>query len=414
MVLEKNMSMENINDDDSFSLSESDNQEIVDFNEDIVNDEPVKYKDLSGLVIYSRDWTIQTIVDQIESGNIDLNPSFQRRNVWENNKRSKLIESLIVGYPVPEVVLAEIPGKKKQYVVIDGKQRLLAIHGFLKPDLEFWTGKSELKGLTIRKDLEGAKFDGFDDDDKRLLNNADLRCTILSGYQTTSVLYDVFYRLNTGSVPLSMQELRNSINKGEFSKFITNKTNNFIPLHKIMSLSGPDKRFKDIEIILKFLSLNYTVTKYSGNLKCFLDEFTSHGNSTWCTNKEKIIEACELFDRACSLLINVFESPKTVGRKWSPSKEDWESRFNRSLFEVLVQYSYELLKDDKNDILNDREGKDKFLSAVKKSFNNPYFSASVSASTKTLEQHINRFSILFEKLNEEFNLEYEIPSSIKP
>ncbi len=80
-------------------------------------------------------------------------------------KRSKLIESFIVGYPVPEVVLAEIPGKKKQYVVIDGKQRLLAIHGFFKPENKYWKGKAELKGLTIRKDLEGVSFDRLDGDD---------------------------------------------------------------------------------------------------------------------------------------------------------------------------------------------------------------------------------------------------------
>lgn len=104
-------------DDDESSLLESDNQEIVDFNEDIVNDDPVTSDDLSGLVIYSRDWTIETIINQIESGNIDLDPSFQRRNVWNNNKRSKLIESLIVGYPVPEVVLAEVPGKKNSILL---------------------------------------------------------------------------------------------------------------------------------------------------------------------------------------------------------------------------------------------------------------------------------------------------------
>ncbi len=94
---------------------------------------------------------------------------------------------------------------------------------FFKPENKYWKGKAELKGLTIRKDLEGVSFDRLDGDDLRLLNNSDLRCTILSGYQTTAVLYDVFYRLNTGSVPLSMQELRNSLHKGDFSVFITEK-----------------------------------------------------------------------------------------------------------------------------------------------------------------------------------------------
>lgn len=94
--------------------------------------------------------------------------------------------------------------------------------------------------------MEGVSFDRLDGDDLRLLNNSDLRCTILSGYQTTAVLYDVFYRLNTGSVPLSMQELRNSLHKGDFSVFITEKTNSEIPLHAIMSLPV---QIKDLKIL---------------------------------------------------------------------------------------------------------------------------------------------------------------------
>lgn len=99
--------------ENAIAVSESDDLEIIESNQDIISDDPVTKEDIENLVIYSRDWTIETIISQIESGNIDLNPAFQRRNVWENDKRSKLIESFIVGYPVPEVVLAEIPGKKE-------------------------------------------------------------------------------------------------------------------------------------------------------------------------------------------------------------------------------------------------------------------------------------------------------------
>lgn len=73
----------------------------------------------TNLIVYSRDWTIQTIIDQIEQGNIELNPGFQRRNAWNDNKRSKLIESILIGYPVPEIVLAEDKHRKKSFIVID-------------------------------------------------------------------------------------------------------------------------------------------------------------------------------------------------------------------------------------------------------------------------------------------------------
>jgi hypothetical protein len=86
-------------------------------------------------VVYSRDWTVGTILAQIEQGNIDLNPNFQRRNAWNDEKRSRLIESLIIGVPIPEIVLAEDRERRKSFIVIDGKQRLLSILGYVHPEI---------------------------------------------------------------------------------------------------------------------------------------------------------------------------------------------------------------------------------------------------------------------------------------
>src|SRR6266480_1757166 len=101
-------------------------------------EEDIRAGDYGSLVIYSRDWTIETINNQIVQGNVDLNPKFQRRNAWTDDRRSKLIESLIIGLPVPEIVLAEHPVKQKSFIVIDGKQRLLTIAGFIDPTIAYW------------------------------------------------------------------------------------------------------------------------------------------------------------------------------------------------------------------------------------------------------------------------------------
>src|SRR6185369_15251283 len=90
----------------------------AEWNDEIEDD--LKPEHLSSLVVYSRDWTIETINNQITQGNVDLNPKFQRRNAWNDARRSKLIESLIAGLPVPEIVLAENPEKPKSFLVIDG------------------------------------------------------------------------------------------------------------------------------------------------------------------------------------------------------------------------------------------------------------------------------------------------------
>src|SRR5260221_5451516 len=121
--------------------------EDLDWNEEL--EEEVSVSEPRSLVVFSRDWTVETIVRQIERKNIDLNPKFQRRNAWNDEKRSKLIESLLIGVPVPEIVLAEDQSKKGAFLVIDGKQRLHAVAGFLEPKFEFWK-TSKLRALKTR------------------------------------------------------------------------------------------------------------------------------------------------------------------------------------------------------------------------------------------------------------------------
>lgn len=368
--------------------------------------------DVGELVVYSRDWTVQTILHQIEEGNIDLNPDFQRRNVWDNDKRSKLIESLLVGYPVPEVVLAEVIGEKKKYMVIDGKQRLLAINGFINPDFDTWDNSAKLKNLTIKKSIEGLNFEGFSKDDSRYLLNADLRCTILSGFKDYSVLYDIFYRLNTGSSPLSMQELRNSIYKGDFSNSITRHTDNDLPLHKIMKLKSSDKRYRDVEIILKFLSLNLNPEKYNGSLRVYLDNFTRYMNDNFASKDAEISNFVGVFNDACQLLVELFDGEeKKVGRKWLPLENRWESRFNRTFFEVLVNYVANTIENGHEaDLIAKKE---EFIKAIKSLFDNTAFVVAIESTTTGKEQHVKRFTLSYDKLNQSLGLSNKIPSTLR-
>ena len=74
--------------------------------------EDIQNIDISDVVVYARDWTIETIFNQINIGNIDLNPKFQRRNAWNDDKTRKLIESIIKANPVPDILLDQKPNKK--------------------------------------------------------------------------------------------------------------------------------------------------------------------------------------------------------------------------------------------------------------------------------------------------------------
>jgi hypothetical protein len=171
--------------------------------------QPNKY----GITVASRDWTVETIVRQVQQENIDLDPAFQRRNAWRDHRRSRLIESFILAFPVPQLVLAENPRRRGTFIVIDGKQRLLTIAGLFLPAYRNYWASTRFSGLSVLTDFNGVDLDKFlvesqYSKNRRQLNNADIRTTIITGFKDEDVLYDIFYRINTGSVPLSSQELR--------------------------------------------------------------------------------------------------------------------------------------------------------------------------------------------------------------
>jgi len=374
----------------------------ADWNDEIEGD--VKVADLGSLVVYSRDWTIETIYNQIEQGNIDLNPAFQRRNAWNDDRRSKLVESLIAGLPVPEVVLAEDPEKKKSFLVIDGKQRLLTIAGFINPSINYWN-EASLKGLTVLSHLNGETFASIEKQEhaeaRRDFLNAAVRCTVIAN-ATRDVLYDIFYRLNTGSVPLSTQELRQVLHKGKFADYLIETTNTPQPIHRAMRIEGPDPRLRDAEVILRFISIILFGPRYEGNLKAFLDDAMKTATREWATYEGRVKEAYQSLNASLDLLERVL-GPHLIGRKYVDGR--WEGRFNRALFEVEAYY-FRFLSPGRI------KGKQtKFLTGFQKLCSeNREFRSSIEATTKTNERYETRFSLFKKLVNKSFGTSImEIP-----
>ena len=132
-----------------------------DFETEDANEESSDLKlsedDFKHLLVAPADWTISTLYDQIGK-QIDLDPEFQRRNVWNTRSKSLFIESLFLGIPIPQILLSSRPSQKSSFLVLDGKQRLLAIKEFI--DGKFENGRNfRLKGLRILKDLENKTWD---------------------------------------------------------------------------------------------------------------------------------------------------------------------------------------------------------------------------------------------------------------
>jgi len=85
---------------------------------------------LGQAVVFGTDWTAATLIDQLGRGNIKLDPIFQRRDAWNAARKSRFTESIILGLPIPQLVLAEAKDDRGSFLVIDGKQRLLSLQQF--------------------------------------------------------------------------------------------------------------------------------------------------------------------------------------------------------------------------------------------------------------------------------------------
>lgn len=357
-----------------------------DWNDEL--EQEVSAQGVESLVVYSRDWTVETILRQVEQNNIDLNPGFQRRNAWNDLKRSRLVESLVIGIPVPEIVLAEDVSKKKSFIVIDGKQRLLALAGYKWPEKYPSWEKPALRGLNTRKDLNGLGYTELKkrEDDYRQLTNADIRCTVISNYKSNDVLYDIFYRLNTGSVPLSSQELRQVLNRGPFAEFLIKSTNVLLPLHGVLSLLGPDNRLRDAEIVLRFIAFSLFGKQYGGNLTPFLDGSMKTINEDWEKFEPIVVGLLNELNMGTARLGCTF-GDKLVGRKFSNGT--WESRFNRALYEVEVYYFSKLPEAAFQAV---------GVETVKTAFESfcggtPDFLDSIETSTKNLQRYRRRYEL---------------------
>ncbi len=353
-------------------------------------------------VIWGTDWTTETIANQLIKGNIDLSPKFQRRDAWDNREKSRLIESLILGLPVPPIILAENKLKRNSYIVIDGKQRLLSIRMFYagckklenSENLNFDKAgfkKLKLGGLEILKNINSYTYNDVfrhSPDYIDLLDNQTIRTIVIKNWPDESFLYTVFLRLNTGSKKLSPQELRQALRPGMFLQYLDEATSASRAIMKMLNNSGPDKRMKDIELALRYYAYKYCLDIYNGNLKEFLDTTCDILNKNWDTNHVE-------YEKAFQELENAIEFSYEIISNESPfSRVQTTKRFNRSIFELFSYYfSIQEIR-----VLVKRNKK-KFLSEFEKLNKDVEFISAISDSTKNPAKVTKRFQLFSKLLN---------------
>lgn len=359
-----------------------------------------------GAVLWSTDWTTETILSQLARGNIDLKPRYQRRSAWRDGHKSSFIESLILGLPIPQLILAEDKNRKGSFIVIDGKQRLLSLRQFAATnDDEF--RPLRLSGLKDRPDLIGKRYQDLKDDialfdERNTFENQTIRTVVIRNWKSEKYLYSVFLRINTGSVKLSPQELRQAVSPGPFSDFIDEFSLDSVPLREALGLRQPDFRMRDTELALRFFAYKNYLESYTGNLKLFLDNFTISSNRNWDSLEKKFQSQGKTFNSAILDTKDIF-GEKFFFRKWNGN--EFERRINRAVFDIMMFY----FADPKiSQVAKDK--KEEIVSAFKTlCTSHDEFRSSIEQTTKSIGANATRMGVWGETLKEILKLNFPIP-----
>ncbi len=285
---------------------------------EILNIPPEKRK----LNTETYDFTVSTINDYIQEEHIKI-PQFQRGYVWNRSQASRLIESLIIQCPIPVVFLSQ--NSDETLSVIDGNQRLNSIHLYLQEDFA-------LQGLTAYPELDGFKFSELDPRFQRHIKNRTIRCIVILKDTHPQIKFDVFERLNTGSVKLNAQELRHGIHHGSLMKLLEKLAKN--TLWKELTGIKTDKRMKREELILRFFALTDDWRNYQKPLSSFLSKYSENNREPGEQNLEKMESN---FLRCIHVTKELFGAHafRTYNR------ENQNLKFNAALYDAQIVSIYE-------------------------------------------------------------------------
>jgi uncharacterized protein with ParB-like and HNH nuclease domain len=297
------------------------------------------------------DFNVATIYNFIESGAVRI-PDFQRSFVWDLKRSSKLIESLIIGLPVPQVFLYE--EARNRYSVIDGQQRLMSLYYFRKQRFPRKEKRVELRSIF---DEAGGIPEDILHDDKYFSNFRlslpvdiptkknrfhQLNYSMLGEYQTQfdlrpirnviikqnvpqndkSSMYEIFNRLNTGGTNLRPQEIRASLYHSSF--YVTLYRINSKPeWRRLIRSPEPDLYRKDVEVLLRGFAFLMTLESYPGSISRFLNQFSNRAQAFDKDLNKYLENLFESFLHACETLPQeAFLSTRT-------------NRFNLALYEAV-------------------------------------------------------------------------------
>lgn len=287
---------------DDINENENDIENIASEKED-QESEPEGFEVLT----YPADYTLEGLFFKYEKKALII-PGFQRKYVWTIKQASRLIESFLLGLPVPAVFLYADVSDSNKLLVIDGQQRLLSIvyyfKGYFGDEVKGKKAVFSLKGLNENSPYNNMTYAMLESENPSAfnkLNDSILRAFIVKQMKPDgdSSIYSIFERLNTGGTQLVGQEIRNCIYHGSFNEKLI-ELNKYENWRKIYGRKDYDKRQRDVDLILRFIALFKKSDEYKKPMKEFLSRFMeTHRNC----NNEVLDEFARVFMKATDMIV---------------------------------------------------------------------------------------------------------------
>lgn len=297
----------------------------------------------------SIEYDIETLIKKIERGIIKLDPDYQRRHRWDEKTSSRLIESLILNIPIPTIYISQdvdvdSETEEFRFSVIDGQQRLTAMFNYLK-------NKFALNGLEALEELNGCYYKDLPPFLVRRLEERSVKCLRIDSTIDSQVKFDIFERLNSGSVKLEAQELRNAVFSGKFNELCKTlcTNNNFRTLLQIDPAFPDDnnrvKKMEDVEIVLRFFTLiNNNYENYKKSKDRGFTDFLSETMKNYATISDiELAKLKEKFEVTFEIINRDFGPTAFAKFKNDQGKLKLQSKYNVAVFDALAISCHDLI-----------------------------------------------------------------------
>ncbi|MEG6551628.1 DUF262 domain-containing protein [Desulfocurvibacter africanus] len=365
----------------------------IEAEEDIAIEEPF---DPASISIEPKVIPMDTLIRRFRQGTIRLAPGFQRKDVWDETRRSRLIESLMLRIPLPMFYVAST--EEGIWDVVDGLQRLTAIkdfilgpkqdgEGFKLVNLEFWGDRLGNKTFKeICSDSSQARIVNY-------IMESEMRFTVINPGTPEAVKRNIFKRINTGGMPLTMQEIRHALYQGHATRLLSQLVSSAFFLEAINGKLD-DSRMAARETILRFLAFSIRPAKYyTKDMDSFLSDTMQIINCMPDLDEEKlkkILKVKNLPRLKCKNmeeLVAQFNRGMRRGkiifgdhafRKSTPGTA--RAPINKTLFE---SWGNVLAGLDKDEFIHLRNNRQKLISHFKTKLSNPTFERSIGRGSTT-------------------------------